>query len=313
MNKNLQRLLRATPQQLRAFEAAARLVSVTKAAQELHVSQPTVSVQLRELAQAVGEPLFNTVGRRIQLTQAGQALLDTVGEVVDCWLRFESTLAQMQGVVRGRIKIAAVTTAEYFVPDLIGPFAAAHPGVEIDLAIENRGRVVERLEKHSDDLAVMMLPPAHLSLHALPFLDNPLVVIAAADHTRAGQRTPLARLREERWLMREEGSGTRTVAQRHFEAQGFAPRIAMSLGSNEALKHAVAAGLGIGVISRLAIAQQLGSPEPIQASRGSKLVELRVMGFPLRRQWQVVWLKDRPLTAAAQTFVDYLQSKPSLA
>ena len=305
MNRNLQRLLRSTPQQLRAFEAAARLLSVTKAAQELHVSQPTVSVQLRELALAVGEPLFDTVGRRIQLTQAGEALLETLGEVVGCWQRFESSLAQMQGVVRGRIKIAAVTTAEYFVPDLIGPFAAAHPGVEIDLAIENRGRVVQRLEQHSDDLAVMMLPPAHLQFEALPFLGNPLVVIAPSDHARAGLRTPLARLQDERWLMREEGSGTRTVALQHFEAQGFAPRIAMSLGSNEALKHAVAAGLGIGVISRLAITQA------DDAAR-LKLVELKIKGFPLQRRWQVVWRKDHPLTAAARTFVQYLQSKPRL-
>ncbi len=303
MNRHLQRLLRTSHQQLRAFEATARLLSVTRAAQELHVSQPTVSVQLRELAHAVGTPLFDMVGRRIQLTAAGQALLETVGEVVGCWQRFESTLSDMQGLLRGRLKIAAVTTAEYFVPDLLGPFAAAHPGVDIDLAVENRDRVVERLEKHSDDLAVMMLPPAHLPLDALPFMANPLVVIAAKDHPRAAKRTQLAQLQGERWLMRESGSGTRTVALQHFMAQGFKPRIAMSLGSNEALKHAVAAGLGIGVISRLAFA---GSAEH------TGLVELKVGGFALQRQWQVAWRKDYPLSAAARTFVQYLQSKPSL-
>jgi LysR family transcriptional regulator, low CO2-responsive transcriptional regulator len=303
MNRHLQRLLRTTPQQLRAFEATARLLSVTRAAQELHVSQPTVSVQLRELSQAVGEPLFDTVGRRIQLTQAGQALLATVSEVVGCWQRFESTLSEMQGVLRGRLKIAAVTTAEYFVPDLLGPFAAAHPGVEIDLAVENRDRIVERLEKHSDDLAVMMLPPAHLPLEALPFLGNPLVVIASKNHPRLGRRTSLAQLQQERWLMREAGSGTRTVAQQHFLQSNFEPRIAMSLGSNEALKHAVASGLGIAVISRLAFQSD--------AARHG-LAEIKVSGFPLQRQWQVVWRKDYPLTAAARTFVQYLRSKPAL-
>jgi LysR family transcriptional regulator, low CO2-responsive transcriptional regulator len=303
MNRHLQRLLRTSPQQLRAFEAAARLLSVTRAAQELHVSQPTVSVQLRELANAVGTPLFGTVGRRIQLTAAGQTLLETVGEVVGCWQRFESALSETQGLLRGRLKIAAVTTAEYFVPDLLGPFAAKHPGVDIDLAVENRDRVVERLEKHSDDLAVMMLPPAHLSLDALPFMANPLVVIAAKHHPRAGKRTQLAQLQNERWLMRESGSGTRTVALQHFLAQGFEPRIAMSLGSNEALKHAVAAGLGIGVISRLAFA---GS------AAHAGLVELKVSGFALQRQWQVAWRKDYPLSAAARTFVQYLQSKPAI-
>ncbi len=301
MNRHLQRLLRTSPQQLRAFEAAARLLSVTRAAQELHVSQPTVSVQLKELASAVGTPLFDTVGRRIQLTSAGHALLQTVGQVVGCWQRFESTLSDMQGLVRGRLKIAAVTTAEYFVPDLLGPFAKAHPGVDIDLAVENRDRVVERLEKHSDDLAVMMLPPAHLPLDALPFMANPLVVIAQTDHPRAGKRTQLAQLKAERWLMREAGSGTRTVALQHFLSKDFEPRIAMSLGSNEALKHAVASGLGIGVISRLAFAGNV-------ANHG--LTELKVGGFPLQRAWQVAWRKDHPLSAAARTFVQYLQSRP---
>jgi LysR family transcriptional regulator, low CO2-responsive transcriptional regulator len=303
MNRHLQRLLRTTPQQLRAFEATARLLSVTKAAQELHVSQPTVSVQLKELASAVGTPLFDTVGRRIQLTAAGQAMMETVTEVVGCWQRFESTLSDMQGLVRGRLKIAAVTTAEYFVPDLLGPFAKAHPGVDIDLAVENRDRVVERLEKHSDDLAVMMLPPAHLPLDALPFMANPLVVIAAPNHPRAVKRSQLVQLQDERWLMRENGSGTRTVALQHFMAQDFEPRIAMSLGSNEALKHAVASGLGIGVISRMAFT---GSAEH------AGLVELKVSGFPLQRQWQVAWRKDYPLSAAARTFVQYLQSRPIL-
>jgi LysR family transcriptional regulator, low CO2-responsive transcriptional regulator len=303
MNRHLQRLLRTTPQQLRAFEATARLLSVTKAAQELHVSQPTVSVQLKELASAVGTPLFDTVGRRIQLTAAGQTLLETVGEVVGCWQRFESTLSDIQGLLRGRLKIAAVTTTEYFVPDLLGPFAAAHPGVDIDLAVENRDRVVERLEKHSDDLAVMMLPPAHLPLDALPFMANPLVVIGSKNHPRAAKRTQLSQLQSERWLMRESGSGTRTVALQHFLTQGFEPRIAMSLGSNEALKHAVAAGLGIGVISRMAFAGDAAH---------AGLAELKIGGFPLQKQWQVAWRKDYPLSAAARTFVQYLQSHPKL-
>jgi LysR family transcriptional regulator, low CO2-responsive transcriptional regulator len=300
MDKHLKRLLRSTPQQLRAFEATARLLSVTRAAHELHVSQPTVSVQLRELALAVGEPLFDTVGRRMVLTQAGQALVVTVTEVVSCWQRFESNLSDLQGVLRGRLKIAAVTTAEYFVPDLLGPFAAAHPGVEIDLAIENRDRVVERLEQHRDDLAVMMLPPAHLPLDNSPFLPNPLVVIGAASHPRATKRSTLTQLQRERWLMRESGSGTRKVAEQHFLQQDFAPQVAMSLGSNEALKHAVAAGLGIGVISRLAFGGDAAA---------AGLAELKVSGFPIHKQWQVAWRKDYPLTAAARTFVRYLQSQ----
>jgi DNA-binding transcriptional LysR family regulator len=208
--------------------------------------------------------------------------------------------------MRGKLRIAAVTTAEYFVPDFIGPFAAAHPGVDIELAVENRDRVVQRLESAVDDLAVMMLPPAHLPLHSVPFLDNPLVIVAAADHRLAGRRVRLASLAQERWLMREAGSGTRTVAENHFAAVGFAPTVAMSLGSNEAIKHSVAAGLGIAVLSRMAVQAEL-------AQRPPRLVSLQVAGFPLRRRWSLVWRKDLPQSAAARQLVHHLRHASSTA
>ncbi|MGL5001720.1 MAG: LysR family transcriptional regulator, partial [Casimicrobium sp.] len=202
MDVLLRRLLRITPRQLRAFEATARLLSVTRAAESLHVTQPTVSVQLRELADAVGEPLFETVGRRIRLTEAGEALVQTTDEILACWQRFESRRAEIHGLVHGRLRIAAVTTAEYFVPDLIGPFVEAHPGVAIEFAVENRDRVIDRLQRNADDLAVMMLPPEDLPLERVPFLDNPLVVVASSKHRLAfsTRSAPLARLTKERWL-----------------------------------------------------------------------------------------------------------------
>ena len=304
----LRRLLRASPQQLRSFEAAARRLSITQAARELHVSQPTVSAQLRALAELVGEPLFEPLGRGVRLTPVGEALRDTLADISDCWQRFEGRLGELRGLLRGRLRIAAVTTAEYFVPDLLGPFSASHPGVEIELAVENRDRVVERLHRQADDLAVMMLPPDELPLHSLPFRDNPLVVIAPREHplARAGERVPLAQLAPERWLMREPGSGTRLVAEKHFASQGFTPRVAMSLGSNEALKHAVGAGLGLAVVSALAV--DSGSA----AHRDTPWVPLPVEGFPIQRQWSVVWRADTPLDLPAQRFVDYLQaSRPA--
>jgi LysR family transcriptional regulator, low CO2-responsive transcriptional regulator len=317
MDNAAARLLRITPQQLRAFEATARLLSVTRAAQTLHVTQPTVSVQLRELADAVGEPLFETVGRRIRLTQAGEAMQQTASEIVGCWQRFESRLAEIHGLVRGRLRIAAVTTAEYFVPDLVGPFAAAHPGVAIEIAVENRDRVIDRLERNVDDLAVMMLPPEHLPLERAPFLDNPLVVIASAQHPLANstKRIPLSRLAKERWLLRESGSGTRMAAEQFFAEHAFTPNVAMSLGSNEAIKHAVSAGLGIAVLSRLAVANELAAQSRTRATNVTKathkrtgLIELSVSGFPIRRQWSMVWRRDQPLTAAAKQFIEYLRA-----
>ena len=297
------RLSRVTPQQLRAFEATARLLSVTGAARELHLTQPTVSVQLRELAAAVGEPLFESAGRGIRLTQAGEALQQTAGELNDCWRRFESRLAELNGLVRGSLRIAAVTTAEYFVPDLVGPFAAAHPGVEIELAVENRDGVVARLQRGIDDMAVMMMPPEDLPLDRQPFLDNPLVVIAPAGHRLAGKRLRLASLAGERWLMREPGSGTRMAAERHFAELGFEPKVAMSLGSNEAIKHAVAAGLGIALLSMVAVRPPVGRAA---APTAEGLEILKVSGFPLRRRWSVVWRRDRPLTIAARRFIEHL-------
>jgi LysR family transcriptional regulator, low CO2-responsive transcriptional regulator len=301
----LKRLLRITPQQLRAFEAAARLQSVTRAAEELHVTQPTVSVQLKEMAEAVGEPLFMPVGRGLRLTQTGELMQESISELTECWRRFETRMAEIHGLVRGRLRIAAVTTAEYFVPDLLGPFSEAHPGVDIELAVENRDRVVDHLQRGSHDLAVMMLPPENLPLQAQPFLDNPLVVIAKAGHPLAGRRIKLASLVQARWLMREPGSGTRMAAEQYFAAQGFEAQVAMSLGSNEAIKHAVAAGLGIAVVSRLAVAGDLA-----ESASGlvGKLVTLQVQGFPLKRQWSVVWRTDQAQSAAARVFVKYLQT-----
>jgi len=301
----LKRLLRASPQQLRSFEAAARHRSVTRAARELHVSQPTVSLQLRQLAELVGEPLFEPLGRGVRLTPVGEALQETLGEISSCWQRFEGRLGELRGLLRGRLRIAAVTTAEYFVPDLLGPFSASHPGVEIELAVENRDRVIDRLHRQADDLAVMMLPPDELPLHSLPFLENPLVVIAPRGHPLAQATSPVAleQLAQERWLLREPGSGTRLVAERHFAAQGLTPRVAMSLGSNEALKHAVGAGLGLAVVSALAVD---AGPAPGDTA---PWIRLPVEGFPIQRHWSVVWRADAPLDLPARRFVDYLQAR----
>jgi len=306
----IQRLLRVSPQQLRAFEATARLMSVTRAARELHVSQPTVSVQLRQLAERVGEPLFEPVGRQIRLTPAGEALQATVTDISACWQRFEGRLGELQGLLRGRLRLAAVTTAEYFVPDLLGPFSAQHPGVQIELAVENRDRVIARLHAQADDLAVMMLPPDALPLQSLPFLGNPLVVIAPRTHPLAHSPVPvpLQGLAQERWLMREVGSGTRLVAEQHFRDHGLAPRVAMSLGSNEAIKHAVGAGLGLAVLSALTIGAARG-PE----TADTPWVCLPVEGFPIERQWSLVWRKDVPLSLPARRFVAYLQGAQAQA
>ena len=301
----LARFQRITPQQLRAFEASARLLSVTQAARELFVSQPTVSVQLKELAETLGEPLFEQSGRQIRLTQAGELLYQTVRELAGCWQRLESELAAVHGLVRGKLKIAAVTTAEYFVPDLLGPFSRAYPGIEIELSVENRDRIVQRLSQGLDDLTVMMLPPTALDLDSQAFQTNRLIVIAPANHPQSGKKLSLNELAAERWLMRETGSGTRKVTEQFFAEQQFQPNIVMSLGSNEAIKHAVAAGLGIAVLSDLAVNQ------PAWSNTTNGLTTLAVAGFPIVRQWYVVWRRDTPQSATARGFIAYLQQQAS--
>lgn len=290
-----QALIRATNQQLLAFETTARLLSMTAAARELNTSQPTVSIQLRELAESVGLPLFEQQGKKLALTEAGRELQETVREMFASWSRFESRIAELQGLRRGTLRLAAVTTAEYLLPQLLGPFCDAHPGVEVELAVENRSTILQRLERDMDDLTVIMVPPEDGRLRVVPFVDNPLVVIAAAGHRLAGKKCSLKQLEEERWLLREPGSGGRLIVEAHFGKEDFRPRVAMALGSNEAIKHAVAGGLGVTVLSRHAL----------EGSEG--LVELKVTGFPLAGRFSFVMREGRRLSPAAEAFLQFAQ------
>lgn len=291
--------IRATLAQLRSFEAVARLGGVGRAAVVLHLAQPTVSSQLRELASAVGLTLFVPRGRGLEITDEGELLLATVRRLFAVWDRFEDDAARMRGLERGRLRIAAVTTAEYFLPDLIGPFAHAHPGLQIELAVENRDAIVRRLERGDDELAVMMLPPADLPLQRWPFLENPLVVVAPVGHPLASRkRLKLEQVVGEPLLAREAGSGTRRAADRLLEQRGVRWTPRMALGSNEAIKHAVAAGLGLAVLSRHTLGR-----DPARDG----LTELPVQGFPIRRMWHLVWRRDRALSRPAQAFLDHLR------
>lgn len=295
---------RATLTQLRSFEAVARLGGVGRAAEALHLAQPTVSTQLKELTDAVGAPLFERRGRGLRITQAGELLLAAARDIFERWRTFEEQLAELRGLERGVLRLAAVTTAEYFVPDLLGPFVQRHPGIDIELAVENKERVVRRLEQGEDELAVMMLPPAHLPLQRWPFLENPLVAVVPARHPlreKARRRKlPLEALLKEPLLAREAGSGTRQALDQFLAGRGLVWPPRMALGSNEAIKHAVAAGLGVAVLSRHAL-----GPHPEREG----LAELPVCGLPLRRMWHLVWRSDRPPSIAARAFIDHLRER----
>jgi LysR family transcriptional regulator, low CO2-responsive transcriptional regulator len=290
--------MRPSLHQLRVFEAVARLASFTGAARELHSTQPTVSVQMRDLAQQVGLPLFEVGGRRVALTAAGEALLGTVREMTRAWQIFESNVGELKGLRRGVLKLAAVTTAEYFIPELLAPFVRAYPGIEVRLAVENRDKIVLRLEQDLDDVVVMMMPPAHLMLEATPFLENPLVALAPKAHPLARRaRVTLAAFAAQPLLMREKGSGTRMASEQLFTEHKLVPNVRMELGSNEAIKHAVAAGLGLAILSR----HTLG-----RTPQREGLAVLSVQHLPIKRTWYLVQRQGRTASPAVRAFIEFV-------
>ncbi len=292
--------MKATFHQLEVFECVARRLSFTRAAEELGLAQPTVSAQMRQLTDAVGLPLFEQFGKSVQLTAAGRELLATARELLATWSRFEMTVADLTGIKRGELRVACATTAKYFTPDLLGPFCALHPEVEISLNIVNHDGLVERLKRHDDDLTIMTLPPDDLDLDRIRFRDNPLVCVASVLHPLVGKKgLSLAALRSERFVLREPGSGTRRRMDQYFASRGFKPDVRMELGSNEAIKHVVAAGLGISIVSReaLDVAPEL-----------DRLAILDVEGFPLPDEWFAVVVRGRRLSPVAAAFLAHVRA-----
>lgn len=290
----------ATFRQLEVFAAIARHRSFTHAAEELFLTQPTVSMQIKKLTDAVGLPLFEQVGRKIHLTEAGRELYAACREMFERLAQFEMSVADLKGLKQGHLRLAVVTTAKYFAPRLLGAFSQQYPGIDVALKVSNRERILERLSQNLDDLYVLGQPPEGLEVQCQPFLENPLVVIAPADHPLAHRRRiPLARIAQEPFIVREAGSGTRIAAERLFQEHGLTPSVRMELGSNEAIKQAIVGGLGVSVLSRHTLA--------LDAAVG-ELAILDVECFPIMRYWHAVYPKGKQLSVVARTFLDYLLS-----
>jgi DNA-binding transcriptional LysR family regulator len=246
-------------------------------------------------------PLFEHVGRRVFLTEAGQQLYAMCQKVFEAVSGFDTAIADMRGLKRGRLSLAAVTTAKYFVPRLLGGFCRRYPSIDVSLEVTNRGQVLARLRDNLDDLYVFGTPPQDVDVQATPFLHNPLIVLAAKDHPLAGKnRVSWSRLAQEPFIMREIGSDTRGAAERFFSERGVTVRVRMELGSNEAIKQAVIGGLGISILSRHAV-------EPEGSER--RLAVLNVDEFPIMGQWHLVYRTGKQLSVIAQTFVDYVLSE----
>jgi LysR family transcriptional regulator, low CO2-responsive transcriptional regulator len=295
---NIRRYLKhGTLPQLRVFEASARLGCFARAAEELHMAQPTASVQIKKLSETIGLPLFEQVGKRIYLTEAGERVYAGCHDVFGALSHLEETLTELRGLTSGHLQLAVTSTAKYFVPRLLGAFIQRYPGIETSLQIHNRGTLIERLGNNEDDLYMFADPPDKQEVMVQTILPNPLVVLARSDHPLAGQRdVAFACLANEPFLMREAGSGTRMVTLKLFEQHGLAPKIAMELSSNEAIREAILAGLGVSVLSRYTLGL-----EPDQ----STLVCLDVEGFPLESYWHFVYPVGKQLSLVARAFMDF--------
>ena len=294
-------MIHATLHQFKVFEATARHGSFTRAAEELFLTQPTVSMQVKQLTKSLGLPLFEQVGKRLYLTDAGRELYSTCQEIFEKLDQLEMQVADLKGMKQGRLRLAVITTATYFFPRILGPFCQQYPGIDISLVVMNHEQAIQRMSNNQDDLYVMSQPPHHLDVMAEPFLDNPLVVMAPKTHVLAQEKKiPLQRLADEPFIMRESGSGTREAIQELFAKNDVEVKVRLELGSNEAIKQAIAGGLGLSVLSCHTL-----TPE----GNMSELTILDVDGFPIERQWYVVHLKGKRLSVVARTFLEYLQAE----
>ena len=294
----------ASLRQLQVFEAVARHLSFTRAAEELYTTQPTVSIQLKQLTDNVGQPLLEQVGKKIYLTDTGRELLKVCREIFDGLDRFGMLVSDMKGVKAGKLRLTIITTAKYFVPRLLGLFCQRYPGIDVSLKVTNRERVLQRMADNTDDLYVLGQPPEHMDVEFEPFLENPLVVLAERNHPLAAKKhIPPQRLEEEQFLMREPGSGTRLATEQFFREHGLKLKVRMDLGSNEAIKQAVAGGLGIAVLSAHTLALERSIDD---------LAILDVDGFPIRRQWYLAYPRDKQLSVVAQVFLEFLHAESKL-
>jgi len=287
----------STFRQLQIFESIFRLGSFTRAAEELFLTQPTVSMQIKKLTDAVGMPLFEHVGRNVQPTEAGSELYQACRQVFEILSNFEMKASDLQGLKRGRLRIGVVTTAKYLAPEMLGRFGQKYPGIDLALKVSNRERIIERMYANEDDLYIMgQAPEGDIEVVSYLFAPNPLAVMAPRDHPLAGKKKiTLERLSKEPFIVREPGSGIRDFTFKKFEEKGLRPNVRMEIGSNEAIKHTIVSGLGVSVLSVHTISLE---------GRDGPLVMLNVEGFPIMRNWYIVHPKGKELSLAAQAFLD---------
>ncbi|MDD5384641.1 MAG: LysR family transcriptional regulator [Gallionella sp.] len=298
-------MLNFTLRQLQVFEKVASHLNYSRAAEELYLSQPAVSMQIKQLEGHIGLPLFEQMGKKIFLTEAGRELFHYSRNIAQQLAEMEAVFDEMKGLEQGKLTLSVVNTANYFTPRLLAEFCRRHPNINVILQVANRAAVIKQLADNSTDLAIMGQPPDGLDISAESFMKNPLVVIAAPDHPLVKlKRIKLARLAQETFLSREPGSGTRSAMERVFAEHQIQPRISMEMETNEAIKQAVQAGMGLGILSLHSIELELET---------KRLAVLNVEHFPLLRHWFVAHRSNKRLSSAALAFKEFLLGEANKA
>lgn len=288
----------ATLRQLQIFASAARTLSFSRTARELYLTQPAVSMQVRQLEDRAGLPLFERMKRRLYLTQAGQEMARHAAQVLRSLQDADDAFAALRGLKGGRITVAVTSTAKYFAPKLVARFARAHPEVEMRLLVNNREAVVQLLAANDVDLAIMGTPPKEVETVAAAFAPHPFVIIAPPEHRLAGRRrVALSELADETFLVREPGSGTRAAMARFFQERHVVVRIGMEMSSNETIKQAVMAGLGLSFISQHTVNLELAT---------GQLALVAAEGLPVMRRWYAVQRREKRLSPAAEAFKEFV-------
>ena len=288
----------ATIRQLQIFSVAASHLSFARAAEKLHLTHAAISLQIKQLEDVSGALLFERIGKRVFLTEAGEILLDHTRQILQSLKEADEALLALKGLRGGRIAVAVASTAEYFAPGLLAEFRKVQADVRIRLLIDNRDTVTRLLVGNEVDLAIMGRPPAELDATAVAFAPHPLVIVASAAHPLAGQaNVAVEDLAGETLIVRETGSGTRSAMEEFFQERSIKPRIGMEMGSNEAIKQAVVAGLGISFISLHTLGLELSV---------GRLCILKVEGTPVMRRWHIVRHRSKHLTPALAAFWDFV-------
>jgi DNA-binding transcriptional LysR family regulator len=275
-------------------------LSFTKAAEELHLSQPAVSMQVRQLEEAAELPLLEKVGKTLHLTEAGREVFSYARSISQQLNELDDVISDLKGLKGGHLRISVASTANSFATRLLSAFTKSLPGTSFTLDVTNRKSLLDQLANNETDLVIMGKPPEEIELHVTPFLDNPLVVIAPLDHPWVGREKPISlkEIANETFVVREHGSGTRIAMERFFGEQGMKLKTGMEMTSNSAIKSSVEAGLGLGIVSIHTLELELES---------NHLAVLNVEGLPILRHWHVVHCNKR-LPPIAQAFVDFVES-----